>query len=212
MFEFRLTAFTDALAPAFESRGYEWVASGQQFRKQHAYGFNAVVFSPAVYDDEVILEVSLGSRHRLVEELMTSIGKQGLSNGRYGFSAITTLGKQLELKHQRLRAGSPEQTRELGDALLEFFESGGFELLEKLARRDGLHQALNYQPGKPSMFANNQLLRCFRGLAIAHIIDAPNLHSLAEVYENRLQKLGAPVEMHRSFVRMFEYFRAFGLN
>lgn len=212
MFEFRLTAFTDALAPAFEARGYEWMASGQQFRKQHAHGFNAVVFSPSVYDDEVILEVSLGSRHRLVEELVSSIGKQGLSNGQHGFSAITTLGKQLELKHKRLRAGNPEQTRELGDALLEFFENGGFELMEKLAGRAGLHQALNHEPSKPSLFANNQLLRCFRGLAIAHVIDASNLHSLAEVYEARLQKLGAPAEMHRSFIRMFEYFRAFGLN
>ncbi len=212
MFEFSLTEFLDTLTPVFKEEGYEWMASGQQYIKQHANGFNAVVFSPSVYEDEVILEVSLGSRHRLVEELMGAIGKQGLNNRYQSFSAITTLGKQLELKHKRLRTGSPEQTAELTEALIDFFESGGLSLLEKLSTREGLNKALNYEPENPSLFANNQLLRCFRGLAVAHIVDAPDLQTLAQTYEERLTKLGAPQEMQRSFVRMYEYFRAFGLN
>jgi hypothetical protein len=69
----------------------------------------------------------------------------------------------------------------------KFMDKDGFKFLENLESLRFLNDAFNTTPEKPIIYQYNQVMRAFRGVAIAKLLHRP-IGDLASVYRNKVLK------------------------
>lgn len=197
------------LGRLLEPQGYTWLPNLHQFRREEPTGFRCVILSLSPVPEGALLEVHLGIRSQLVEQMAFPY-----TNGLQGFlpdsmTLVFPLSKLFGKRFQRFDVppdGLPEAVlRTLGQQLSE----QGLPFLERHSSTAALHSLFNAQPTAPLYLVHNQVNRCLRGLALAHLQDRAQLSQLTVTYRQSLkeQYFATP-----SALEQFERLAAFLLN
>jgi len=194
------------LQPAMHAQGYVPVPALKQFRKNTDFGFLNVVLNVSTYETESIVDLHLGVRHNRVENLMYAF-----SNGLPGFrpDSNTLLSPLTRIfnnpAHRYTIANNTAAFEQLADTLNTLMLAKGWAFMEQISKLRQLHLLFNTKPETPLALVFNAYHRVLRGLTIAHLVRAPELPDLFEVYHQITeQQIGIP-EYTKRFERLYQY-------
>lgn len=193
---------------AFEPLGFKLLLDKKQLRRSFANGdFENIIFSVSPYENgDYWIEATFGIRKENVEQLT----QQFLSTS-HGFRPDATtwhtnIGKFKGLKYFRYKVQNNVNFRKITDEIIDFFLKSGLPFMYGHRALTEVHDLLNAQPQQGSRFVHNQVHRCFKGIAVAKLIDSPDLHDLIDIYRFTVIKHGNDDEIEK-----FEQFISFML-
>ncbi len=204
--------FFKALNGFFEEHGYELYPVLNQFRKYREGGFTNVIFSNTQYADRLVVECTFGCRINLVEETVMPF-----SNGVNGYkeesnTTVTNLANYLGKPGFKLRVENTSSLEESVCFVKTFFETEGFEFLEKMTSVRQVEAFFNANPTGNSMYSFNHQLRAFRGITLATIAQNPRWEELRKEYLQLLSKYGTPPIIIDKFNRLCSHLARISLN
>ncbi|TXB61458.1 hypothetical protein [Phaeodactylibacter luteus] len=197
------------LGRLLEPQGYTWLPRLHQFRREEPTGFRCIILALSPVPEGALLELHLGIRLQLVEQMAFPY-----TNGLQGFmpdsmTLAFPLSRLFGKPFQRFDVpfeGLPEAVFRV---LEQQLSAQGLPFLERHSSVAALHGLFNAQPTAPLHLVHNQVNRCLRGLALAHLHDRAQLSRLIAAYRQSLEEqYFAPP----SALEKFERLSAFLLN
>lgn len=200
------------LRPFFEDNGYHFVELGHQFRKETKGAWQNVIFGFSAYEEELVLEVTFGSRLDIIENLIAPYtygirGYQAESN-----TCITNMSKYKKEPHFRFKIKEEQDLYRMAAWVRDFFRREGFSFLDSLLDIEKLNAHFNTEPRKTCLLSFNQQLRCFRGLAIASLQQNANWEDLQKDYFAILKLYGCSEMMLERYHAFSRHLAATALN
>lgn len=202
----------EALAPRMEERGFSWLAQWNQFRRTDGKGFNCLILSVSDYPDLSLAEAHLGIRLSDCERLVFPYLNNAPGFREQSMSLVTPLGKLVNIHPLRLSITNAETAKAAAREFFTQLQRRGFDHLEVFHSTEALHRLYNNRPEQPVALANNQIHRCFRGVALAYLRQAPNFDGICQQYRRGLRELFAPEDTRLRFERMVENLNSASLN
>lgn len=171
----------EILTPLFEKQGFHFYAPKHQFVKDTDTGYITVILYPQVSGTKYLVDIHLGARIDRVEEMIYPFLRH--LPGYYNHSITTSMpyGKLTNTNHPRIFASNNTELMKGLEDFHHFMENEGFILLHEMAMTSFLEEKFNKTPHLPSDFQFNNVLRAFRGIALAKQEEKP-LEELIEVY------------------------------
>lgn len=194
------------LGRSLDSFGFDTHLEKRQLRRHLGNGdFENIIFSVSPYEDgNYWIEGTFGVRKEQIESLV----QQFLTNGIYFRQEATTwhtsIGKFKGLKYFRYKVKNNINFAKTTDEIINFFVESGLPFMQDHHSLEQVNSLFNASPDQDSRFIHNQVHRCFKGLAVAKLIDSPELHNLIERYRFTVIKYGNDTEIER-----FEQFVSF---
>jgi len=191
---------------SLSKHGFKLVPEWNQFRKPTKNGFQCIIYALKSYPDLSFLELHLGIRIDMVEQLVfpylnlpTGFKKESMTLVT-NFSNLVDCSVRTPIKEvDELKAHLVNQQSSIEETILPFLDS--YSSLKALA---GL---FNANPTEPFKLHNNQIHRCFRGLALAKGSTPDQLESLCKIYQSVLDQWAAPPLVQDRFVRSLDDLR-----
>ena len=206
------TALYHNLYDFFYDAGFEMLAGKKQFRKNVENGFQNVIFSPSVYENECWLELNLGSRHKEVE----SIVQQFLDNYREyqqdTNTVIISIGKLTNNKYFKYKAIDKDDLLLVCDQIKIYMKQGGFSFMEQCSSVAHLDKLFNKMPSKPCRYLYNQSHRCFKGLVIAKLSNNNKYQVIKNIYRSALKTYGAKQGYIQNFDKLAGFLEHYSVN
>lgn len=191
---------------------FDLVPAKKQFRRPISSGFQSVIFSPSEYDEELWLEVNLGIRINLIEDL----AQQFLDNHRPyqqdAMTLITSIGKLSNNKYFHYKIAQKDDLFYACEEIKKFMETTGFQFLNDNSSITAMDALLNERPNKPSKFLYNQAHRCFKGITAAKLVHNPIFLDLVDAYRKFLQKTGSKQPLINQYDKLTNYLFHFSMN
>lgn len=203
--------FIQKLEPFFKQNGFEWLRDKNQFRKNVATGFQNVIFSVTMYDNEKIVEIHFGIRSEIIEELVQQFLINSESYKKDSNTIITNIGTYRNNPYFRYKVKNNEDAVLAINDIKDFFEKDGFDFMNKIADIKTLDEMLNFDPQRKNKYIYNQVHRCFKGIASAKINDRSHFHGLIDIYRAYLLKNASDLELVH-FERLVSYLLHFSAN
>lgn len=199
------------LEPSFKEADFVWLPDKNQFRKTTVNGFQNVIISVSTYDNERVIEVQLGVRSNLVEEM----AQQFLTNYEAykpdANTLIISIGGFKNDKYFRYKVKDLEELSACVASIEIFFKEHGFTFLERVSNIKVLDEIMNENPHKHNKYIYNQAHRCFKGIILAKVNDRHHLFGLIEIYRTYLLKTASD-EALNNYERMVSYLLHFSSN
>jgi len=183
--EYQLEDINKILSPVFEKHGFEYYTPQKQFIKATKTGYVTVILFPQISGTKYLVDIHLGSRIEEVEKLVYSYLRElpGLHN--YSITASVPYKKLTQEKHPRIFASTELELMKELEKFHLFMEEKGFGILSNLETLEFLDEAFNTTPSKPIIFQYNQIMRAFRGVALAKLLNKP-IENLAAEYRKKI--------------------------
>lgn len=192
-----------AMSSVCEPRGFRLLAAQHQFRRPTRCGFQTVIVSLSPDPSSTLFEVHLGVRHDDVESL--AFGHTGglplFRND--SMTLVASTAKLQDKSSERFEVVAQQDADAAVKTVVEFLEGEGWDWLDAHQQLEDIHRALNPRPLRRTRLLPNQIHRCFRGLAVAQLLDDPDYDELAAAYDDFLVQIHAP-EYQRKRFRDFE--------
>lgn len=184
---------------AFEPLGFELLLEKRQLRRSFGHGdFESITFSVSPYENgDYWIEAIFGVRKESVETLTQQFLSTGYDFRKDATTWHTSIGKFKGLKYFRYKVQSNVNFRKITDEIVGFFLKSGLPFMYGHRSLVNVHELLNAEPRRDSRFIHNQVHRCFKGLAVAKLIDSTKLHDLIDVYRFTVIKHGNSEEIER---------------
>lgn len=212
MYKLNDISFFAALKQLFEEEGFEYIPLQNQFKKYTESGFFNVILNPSQHEDTLYFDLHFGARINLVEQTISPY-----SHGLRGYkeesnTCITNLGKYLGTPHTKLKATNPQEMRETGKYILNFFLNEGFPFLYSLSDLAKVEHAFNAAPLKESVLAYPHELRCFRGITLAALTQSVAWNRINEAYQRYFELRQSPLIIRENYQRLIGFLTNIGLN
>lgn len=202
-FEHRLF---NKLGKAFEPLGFELFMEKRQLRRSFGNGdFENIIFSVSPYENgDYWIEATFGVRKESVETLVQQFLSTNTSFRKDATTWHTNIGKFKGLKYFRYKVQSNVNFVKITDEIVDFFLKSGLPFMYGHRSLTEVNELLNVKPQHNSRFIHNQVSRCFKGIAVAKLIDSTELYNLIDTYRFTVIKHGNCKEIER-----FEQFVSF---
>lgn len=208
---FNRTSFHVELSREFEKHGYVWNSQLNQFRKSSSSGFSNIIVNTANYDEQLFIDVHFGVRFEAVERTTMLFLNMPLDYQANSNTLITGINSFQKEKKTRV-AQNHEELSGLSREVLEFFESDGYEFLERMSILENAEADINRHPNLPSNLCPNPIYRCFRGVVMARLANNPRWNDIHKAYLHYLESSKASHHLIESYMKLIGYLNAFGLN
>ncbi|MBX2843041.1 MAG: hypothetical protein KTR26_14835 [Flammeovirgaceae bacterium] len=196
----------------FLQHGFEMMAGKKQFRKTYADGFQNVIFSISQYEEEFFIDMNIGIRFSLVED----IAQQFLDNHKEyhqdSNTLIISIGKFTRNKYFRYKIMDLEDLNFTVEEIQFFLHNEGFSFLNKTSNLKTLDLLLNKYPKKSCKYLYNQSHRCFKGIIVAKLRNNPKFLELVKIYKSQLTVSGAPKPIFGKFERLAGFLATYSVN
>ena len=206
------TDIYEKLRTFFDSHGFDLIADKKQFRKLTKTGFQNVIFTTTAYENEVWLEVNIGSRNHQLEQ----IAQQFLGNTRDYWadanSLVISIGKFNNAKYFRYKMANQADVEDVCEEIKNFLTTRGFAFLKNSDSLLMLHETYNKEPLKTCKYVYNQTHRSFKGLITAKLIYDESFLDLADTHRNFLMRIGAKTEELLTYERLLSYLLYLSVN
>ena len=201
------------LSPLFSRYGYEALPAKKQFRQTTKNDFRSVLFSLSGDTEEKTIDVQLGIRFNLIEELVYQFlgGKKGAE--KESTTIITSLARLKRQKHRRLVITEDEEDlqntcHDIAGALQE----KGFRFLNTYSQLHRIDKMVNRKPLRLCPIMYNQIHRCFKGITIARMLHRTDFEKLVSVYGNYLDSQWAARQVTDNYYKLVNFLRHFSFN
>lgn len=205
--------FHELMQPLFQEKGFHFVPQFKQYRKLMPIGFQCVIFSFSHYPEGSLVEVHLGIRVDMVEQLAFPY-----TNGLPGFkedslTLVTPLARLFGMPFERFDLINRQDLIQTSRKVTYQLAEKGWQFLNGNTRLTHLDQLFNHQPEEELSLVHNQANRCLRGMTIARLNQDPNFQSLAQIYRQQLQQMPTATDHTRhGFDRLFHFLLAYSPN
>ncbi|MFT4032104.1 MAG: hypothetical protein QM669_06760 [Siphonobacter sp.] len=196
----------------FAEKGFSLLPDRKQFRKETDMGFQNVVFSVTYQRNEVWLDVSIGLRHDLIEELAQQFLDNALEYQADANTLVISVGKFNDDKHFRYRVFSNEDLDDVCAQIKEFMLNQGFAFMERHESLVALNHVLNDEPTKVCKFLYNQVHRCYKGIIAARYTNNERFLRLIDLYRVQVARQGASLDEQQSFERLLSFLLHYSVN
>lgn len=200
------------LQPVFNAQGYEAIPAKKQFRKSNGSGFKNIIFSMSGDEEEQIINVHMGLRFDLVEDLVCQFLDIPASKEKESNTIIASLSRFHRLPYHRFIITDDSSLQHTCEQIAGFMQHKGFRFLnacEKLKRIDAV---VNRKPALSCPYMYNQIHRCFKGITIARLLHRTDFEQLVTIYSNYLYSQWAPRHLIENFDKLANYLRHFSFN
>lgn len=196
----------------FDKYGFVLMADKKQFRKITATGFQNVIFTATVYEDETWLEVNFGGRNNQIEQ----IAQQFLGNTRDFWSDSNTLvvsiGKFNDAKYFQYKIITEPDLEDVCEIIKDFLVNTGFPFMNDADNLVAISNVLNAQPTQRCNYLYNQTHRVFKAVIAAKLTHHKNFLALTDIHRNTLTKIGATAEELMTYERMLSFLLYHSVN
>lgn len=205
--------FHRLIAPLFLEKGFRYISPFQQYRKLTPNGFQCVIFSFSHYSEGSLLEVHLGIRIDMVEQLAFPY-----TNGLPGFkedslTLVTPMARLFDMPFERFDLVNRQDLIQASRKIHYQLAEKGWQFLRANLRLAELDQLFNDYPEKELHLVHNQANRCIRGITIARLNQDPNFQRLAQIYRHQLKTIPTATEgTRKSFDRLFQFLLGYSPN
>lgn len=199
------------LVPFFSNQGYQAMPSGKEFRKITSNGFRSILFSLSIQENQQLLDIRLGTRLDIIENLVAQFLKQADSPPEsHTILASPHLFNRPPLNRFKI---TDEASLQLScNEIKDFMQKKGFRFLNTFTKLKRVDAVLNRKPDVPNPYIHNQIHRCFIGVTLARLLQRTDFQLLCVVYGNFLYSLGASDTTMESFQKLVTYLNCFSFN
>ncbi|MGB0523298.1 MAG: hypothetical protein ACPGJS_10090 [Flammeovirgaceae bacterium] len=191
---------------------FDLLPNKKQFRRTLSCGFQSVIFSPSAYEGELWLEVNLGIRLNMIEELAQQFLDNHAPYQQDALTLVASIGKLSDNKYFHYKIAEKDDLYYACEEIKRFMEDTGFEFLNTHSSISAMDELLNDRPNKPSKFLYNQSHRCFKGITAAKLVHNPIFLDLVDAYRKFLQKTGTKHSLINQYDKLTNYLFHFSLN
>ncbi len=202
--EFEMEFFS-AVYEFFHEYEFELIPTLKQFRRTTTRGFQNIIFSSTAYEGEFWVEVHLGTRLHAVEQVCQQFLFHLSDHQPHANTIIASVGRIVGQRYFKYKVHDLTSFEKAVSDLKSFMQTDGFPFMQKMYSVKSVSEALNESPTLPSNLVYNQVHRCFKGLASAHLSGNSQLISLSEAYLKGLSVIGAPDLMKVRFQMLANY-------
>lgn len=193
-------------------RGLEWIPHLHQFRQIFTGGFFCVILSISGYPDCALAEVHIGIRLDEVEQLTFPHTNSTAGFQPNSMTLVTPLARLFGKRMQRFEIFNQEDAASAAWTVEKQLTQRGLLFLAKLQRVQDMDQLYNKQPELPIPYLHNAIHRCFRGIALAKLVERPGFEALCETYRRVLANRFAPKPTRAKYERLVQFLRNYSQN
>jgi len=178
----------DYLLPYFEHKRYDAAKGHPQFRRKTNFGFSSVILQVSEQGGLSYVRFFLGLRHDLIENMLAGLFGQ---ESYYRSESHTLLVETAKLGwkvNDAMRDDS--DIIAIGDGFIDFMDRTGFSFLDHYRRLKACDILFNETPAKSAQWCNHQYQRCFRAMAVAHVLKRNDLGHLRAIHRTYLLSRG----------------------
>ncbi len=196
----------------FNAHSYKLILEKKQFRRITVAGFHSIIFNANAIANEWWIEVHLGVRSQLIEELAQQFLELPLDYRSEATTWITSIGKLSGEPYFRYKVKTENDLKEMVQSVQDFMLQKGFPFIAKHTHVSSISQLLNDFPTKNCPYIYNQIHRCFKGLIAAHYTHKElNLPYLEDTYRAFIVKNGLPKDQ-LAFEKLCSFLPVYQLN
>lgn len=210
--DFVLAYLGEALTPALQMDGYQWLPAKRQFRANTDHGFRNLILSIAPYDDAVLIESHLGLRLDPVEDIVKRFTRTLPGFYPDAHSILISEGKLTAQPYLRHHASDSDELDRVIEHLLDFWRQQGRPFLAGHDSLASVDQLLNLHPMRPSPYLPNQAHRCLKGIVAARLVQRADFDALAEQHEAALAQTPTGSLLMEGYRRLVGYLRQVSFN
>lgn len=200
------------LQPVFNTEGYVAIPDKKQFRKPGRSGFKNIIFSMSGDEEEQIINVHIGLRFDLVEELVCQFLNIPESVEKESNTVIASLSRFHRLPYHRFIVTDDSSLQQTCEQIERFMKHKGFRFLNAFEKLKRIDAVVNRKPALSCPYMYNQIHRCFKGITIARLLHRTDFEQLVTIYSNYLYSQWAPRHLIENFEKLVNYLRHFSLN
>lgn len=195
-----------------EPLGFTYLPLRNQFRKTTDIGFQCVIISISPYPDAILLELHLGLRNNLIEDLAFQFTNGFSEFQKDSLTLVASFGKIQGKKYLRHEIKNKVDADSALKETLHFLEKKGFAWLKRHQDLKVIDHILNEEPTEKTLFMPNQVHRCLRGLVAAKMVNREGFSFLVKAYQTRLNSLYAPSHQQEAFDRLSLFLDDYSAN
>tara|TARA_Y100001934_G_C12234743_1_gene717169 strand:+ start:540 stop:1181 length:642 start_codon:yes stop_codon:yes gene_type:complete len=181
------------LEPFFKQAGFSYVPLAYHFRKNEDWGWQIISLSLVQLGEQSYIDCHFGLRLNIVEQMVEpyarGIGENLAEENTYECSLLNF--RKEDQGHFQLSQSS--DLDRLAAHIKDFFRREGFGLLSQWQKLPELHQWIGQQEIAPSPSKSVGYLKCFRALAIASLMQAPDWEQQQRQYGQLLMDSKCPL-------------------
>ncbi|SOD81830.1 hypothetical protein [Spirosoma fluviale] len=193
------------LTPFFERQGFVLLPDKKQYRRTTSTGFQTVMLLFGLYNDETILDVTLGCRSEQIEQIAQQFLRNQVMSHQDAITLTVSINQFSDFQFVRFRIHNGEELVDACWKIEQFFQTSGFAFLTSSCTLPVLDRLLNENPAHPCRYVYNQLHRYYKGLIAAHLTRNAQFNNLIERYRNLLGKQTQNPYEQIQFERLIAY-------
>lgn len=200
------------LSPLFLKQGYELQPHKKQFSMQTRNGFRSAMISINGSRSEQAIDLTLGIRLDLVEDLVGQFMEGLYSFSKESPTLIASYGRLTSKPTRRFLVQEEGDLNEVSQRIEQFMLGKGFRFLERFDTLKRLDKVINRKPEQPCPFLYNQVSRCFKGITIAKMMHRTDFNQLVKIYLNYLHNQWAPRSVIANYKKLVKFLRFYSMN
>ena len=200
------------LSPLFSAQGYELLTAKNQFRLPTRNGYRAALITVNGNRYEQTIDLHLSIRLDVVEELVNQFISEIASGYNESATIIASYGRLTQQPYKRFLVKNEAGLEAACKHIDTFMRNRGFGFLEKFDRLRKIDPVINRKPEQPCPLLHDQIIRCFKGIAIAKLTHRNDFNRLVKTYQNYLNKQWTHPGVVANFKKLVKYLRFFSID
>ncbi|TAD95634.1 MAG: hypothetical protein EAZ97_15155 [Bacteroidetes bacterium] len=203
------------LAPLLQKERFSLHSKLKQFRRKTSFGFQNIVFSVHQQNEQYYIDVNLGVRFDMVEQISQQFLDICPSFRPESTTMMISVKKLVENKYLEYKINQQNEKQELEifiNQIHDFMLKKGYDFLQEISQIKNADEMLNAFPCQNTPYLYDQVQRCFKALIIARMCNRNLFIPLLETYYEHLQNLETPEKMICNYDRLANYLLHFSFN
>ncbi|AHM61456.1 hypothetical protein D770_16010 [Flammeovirgaceae bacterium 311] len=202
----------NSLNPLFKDKGYELLPFQKQFRLPTRNGYRAALIAVNGTRYEQTIDLHLGIRLDIVEDLVNQFIRDLPVNHKENTTITASYGRLTEQPYKRFLVKDEADISAVCKRIESFMTGKGFKFLESFDRLRKIDGLINRKPEQACYLLNSQIIRCFKGIALAKMTHRTDFNRLVKTYLNYLHKQWAPQAVIDNYKKFVRFLRFYSLN
>ncbi|WP_425291068.1 hypothetical protein [Spirosoma linguale] len=200
------------LTPFFEQYDFFLLPEKNLYRRATSIGFQSIMPTLTVYNDETVLDVKLGCRNEQVEQIAQQFVSSPAVSHQDAVTITVSISQFSGFKIAPFKLSTEKELVTTCRQIESFFQTSGFTFLNFSCTLPVLDHLLNEQPSRPCQYVYNQMHRYYKGLTTASLTHTNQFDSLCDQYRRLLVKQTHNPYEPLQFERLIAYLRYYFSN
>ncbi len=201
------------MLPVFQQADYNRMSTDPlHFQRQFESGFKSCIISVSEYKAEFWVELSIGIRFNIVENLANQFTLTLKDYHQHTHTILTSYGRMIGNQYFRFKVTDNTQVSDMCREMNHFLDTAGFTFLDQNSSIYQIDELINTYPERPSKFIYNQSNRCIKGLIIAKLCQNPHFNTLVKAYHFILEKHSLSDRMLPRYVKLVNHLNLISMN